>query len=277
MSAAGTTLIQLTDTHLLDDGALLRGSIDTWARTTEVLRAAARFAPDAVLVTGDIADRGAQVYSRAAALFEQTEHELGCPLVVVPGNHDPHCAVGAGFNLKRLASGPGPADTVQMVGGLRIIGLETHGFGEAAGYLSAGQLEWLRSVLEIQAPAGTVLAMHHPPIESLMESLAGRGLARPQELAAVLQGTDVRGILCGHYHLACSGTLGSIPVWVSPAVSYNHELFAPGTAGQRQDTSWFSVITLSPGQLTATPVQVAIPVPLLTVAEAVPARHHVLI
>ena len=277
MSVNGAPLVQLTDTHLLAGGALLRGRIDTWARTSAVLQAAARFSPDAVLVTGDVADRGAPVYARAAKLFEQAERELGCPVIVVPGNHDPAGAVGAAFNRKRLASGPNPADTVHLVGGLRVIGLETHGFREAGGRLSDLQLVWLRAVLATPAARGTVLAMHHPPIESLLPELAGRGLARPEELAAALAGGDVRGILCGHYHLPGTGSLGGIPVWTSPAVSYNHGLFAPEGTKQAMAPSWFSIIKVGAGQLSATPVQVPVPAAMPTREAPVPARQPALL
>ena len=275
MSVKGTTLVQLTDTHLLAGGALLRGRIDTWARTSAALKAAARFSPDAVLVTGDVSDRGAPVYARAAKLFEQAERELGCPVIVVPGNHDPEGAVGAAFNRRRLASGPNPADTVHLVAGLRIIGLETHGFREAGGRLSDRQLAWLRAVLATPAARGTVLTMHHPPIESLLPELAG--LARPEELAAALAGSDVRGILCGHYHLPGTGSLGGIPVWVSPAAAYNHGLFAPEGTKPDMDPCWFSVIKVGAGQLSATPVQVPVPAAVPTRELPVPARQPALL
>ncbi|MDO2934602.1 metallophosphoesterase [Paeniglutamicibacter sulfureus] len=277
MSATGATLVQLTDLHLMTGGALLHGWIDTWARTAEALEAAARFSPDAILVTGDIADRGAQVHARAARLFEHAERELQCPVIVVPGNHDPAGSVGARFNRQRIASGPNPADTVHMIGGLRIIGLDTHGFREAAGGLSQPQLRWLLAVLETPAPGGTVLALHHPPIDCLMPALAGRGLARPGELAAVLAGSDVRAILCGHYHLPTSGSLGSIPVWVGPAVSYNHKLFATDAPAHDQDTSWFSVIKVGAGQLSATPVRVPRPLAVTAPVVTMPARQPALL
>lgn len=277
MSPTGATLVQLTDTHLLAGGALLHGRIDTWARTAVAFEAAARFSPDAILVTGDIADRGAQVHARAARLFEHTERELQCPIIVVPGNHDPAGSVGAQFNRKRIASGPNPADTVHMISGLRIIGLDTHGFRENAGELSGPQLRWLLAVLAIPAPRGTVLALHHPPIDSLMPELEGRGLARPAELAAVLAGSDVRAILCGHYHLPTSGSLGTIPVWVGPAVSFNHHLVATEAPARDLDTSWFSVIKVGTGQLSATPVEVPRPLAVAAPVVEIPVRQPALL
>ncbi|MDN3482399.1 hypothetical protein QMA10_10750 [Arthrobacter sp. APC 3897] len=106
----------------------------------------------------------------------------------------------------------------------------------------------------ILPPDGTVLALHHPPVDSLLPQLAGRGLARPAELAGVLAGTDVRVVLCGHYHHALSGRLGGVPVWAGPAVSYGQDLFAPPETVQGLDSSWLSVIRLGEGSFSAVPV-----------------------
>lgn len=277
MSQRQATLVQLTDTHLLEGEKLLHGRIDTWSRTVAALSAAAHFAPDAVLVTGDIADRGQQIYNRAARLFERAEQELGCPVIVVPGNHDPAGAVAAGFNRTRQAGGPFPADTVHEVAGLRIIGLESHGFGQVQGTLTQEQLQWLLGVLATPAPGGSVLAMHHPPIDATLPGLAGRGLANPAQLAAVLGGSDVHAILCGHYHLPSTGNLGSIPVWVAPAVSYNHNIFAPSHLIQGLDTSWISVVKVGGSTLSASPVQVATAAAVFTREVAVPVRQPVLL
>lgn len=277
MSPSQTTLVQLTDTHLLEGEKVLHGRIDTWPRTVAALSAAAHFAPDAVIVTGDIADRGHQIHARAAKLFERAEEELGCPVIVVPGNHDPAGAVGAGFNRTRQSGGPFPADTVHQVAGLRIIGLESHGFGQAQGELTQEQLQWMLGVLAKPAPGGSVLAMHHPPIDATLPGLAGRGLANPAELAAVLEGSDVHAILCGHYHLPSTGNLGTIPVWVAPAVSYNHNLFAPSNLIQALDTSWISVVKIAGSTLSASPVQVATAPAVFTHEVAVPVRHNVLL
>lgn len=277
MSRNRVTLVHLSDTHLMDGDALLHGRIDSWARTVAALSAAAHFSPDAVIITGDIADRGQRVHDRAAKLFEHAEKELGCPIIVVPGNHDPAGAVGSGFNRNRLSSGLNPADTVHEVSGLRIIGLESHGFGEAEGRLDNNQIQWLRGILDTPAPRGTVLALHHPPVGSMIPGLAGRGLARPGELAAVLEGSDVNGILCGHYHLPSTSKLGNTPVWVGPAVSYNHNLFAPEGLIQGLDTSWISVIGLGAGTLSVAPVQVATPSAVFTREVSLASRQPALL
>lgn len=40
-------------------------------------------------------------------------------------------------------------------------------------------------------------------------------------------GSDVRAILCGHYHAQLAGQLRGIPVWVTPGVVTRIDLTAP--------------------------------------------------
>lgn len=257
MNAPGYTLIHLTDTHLHQPDEPLFGVLDTWARTAEALRAAARYRPDAVVVTGDIADSGGDIYSAAADLFARAGRELGCPVIVLPGNHDlpgTRAWTAEAFTGSRTDTGPGPGDNVHFVGGLRLITLDSDNPGQPAGRLTGEQLHWLDTVLAEPAPDGTVLALHHPPVDSLLPQLAGRGLAWPAELAGVLAGTDVRAVLCGHYHHAVSGRLGAVPVWAGPAVSYGQDLFAPPERVQGLDSSWLSVIRLDESGFSAVPV-----------------------
>lgn len=221
------TIIQLSDTHLRPEGQLLHGTIDSWQQTERALEAAACLDPDAIVVTGDIADRGSGIHERAAGLFNQAQRELDCPVIAVPGNHDPLGAIGESFNTRRLSTGPYPADTVHEVLGLRIIGLDSGGFQLAQGRLEQQQLDWFSSLLTASAPRGSLLLLHHPPVEAANAARAGRGLENPLELAAIAAGSDIRAILCGHYHQAATSQLLNTPVFMAPAVSCNMNPFAP--------------------------------------------------
>ena len=253
---SGLTLVQLTDTHLLPEPELLFGKLNTWQRTISAVSAAAHFSPDALLVTGDIADSKSSIYQQASRLFDSASQQLGCPIIVLPGNHDQPDTVPPLFNRDRTATGPTPGDTVHQLKGLRVIAMDSDNPGHPDGALSEEQLDWLCGQLAFQSDGGTILALHHPPIESVLPQLAGRGLANPDRLAAVIEGTDVRAVLCGHYHHAASGWLGTVPVWVSPAVAYNQNLFAPAPTIQAVDSTWLSVIELGPTGFSATPVPV---------------------
>ena len=109
------TLVQLTDTHLRPDPELLFGRIDTWALTLAALKEAHRFRPDAVVLTGDLADCCSDIYDDAARLLDHAAAKLGCPVITLPGNHDVPVRQAGLFNRGRAANGPGPAETVHFL------------------------------------------------------------------------------------------------------------------------------------------------------------------
>lgn len=220
-------IIHLSDTHLCPDGRLLHGFIDSWQRLDQVLEAAQAFGPDAIVMTGDIADRGANIHDLAARKLNMFQAESGIPVISIPGNHDPVESIGRKFNALRLSTGPRSANTVHEVMGLRIIGLDSGGFQVSQGEIDQEQLTWLESLLEVPAPKGTLILLHHPPVEASSKERAGRGLRDPMALAAITAGSDVRAILCGHYHQAATSQLLNTPVFMAPAVSYNMNPFAP--------------------------------------------------
>jgi len=74
--------------------------------------------------------------------------------------------------------------------------------------------------------------------------MAEMSLCDPERLRDAIAGSDVRIVLCGHTHHAALGTLGAIPVWVSPASAYRADTTStqvfrgvPGTAFSRIDLS----------------------------------------
>lgn len=263
MSAA-IRLVHLTDTHLVTEGRLLHGRIDTWQRTVAALAAAQHFTPDAVLITGDLAERTADIYEPAARLLAEAQTQLGCPVITVPGNHDPAGSIDERFNTLRTSSGPLPANTVHWVGQTRIITLDSGGYRQAAGRLDEPQLDWLARELDSPTPGGSILALHHPPVAAITPALARRGLENPRRLAETIRGSDVAGILCGHYHLPGAGQLAGAAVWMGPAVSYNHNLFAPEHTLQGLDSSWLSLIQLRQGVMDAVPIPVSVPAAVFT-------------
>ena len=71
------------------------------------------------------------------------------------------------------------------------------------------------------------MVLHHPPIAVRGTVQERVGLRDPDELAAALAGSDVRVVLCGHYHLQLVGRLGAVPVWVTPGVVTRVDMTAP--------------------------------------------------
>jgi hypothetical protein len=142
------------------------------------------------------------------------------------------------------------------VGDLRIIVLDSTVPGRAHGELRPEQLDRLRAELAEPAPAGTVLALHHPPLPSAAPLAASIPLLRRGDLAAAVAGTDVRLVLAGHTHVVSSGTLGGVPVWTGGPLATTLDPFAPGAALRGLATPSASRIDLFPDDLITTSVPI---------------------
>ncbi|MFI6037718.1 metallophosphoesterase [Streptomyces sp. NPDC051315] len=234
-------IIHLSDTHLRRSDAPHPHGVDA---TDSLRRMLAELRPvrdvDAVVVTGDLADDGAvEAYRAVRELVGDFARAVDAPVFYTTGNHDERSAFAEVLGSGHLAAdgtdraeavGDGCA-AVSTVGGRRFVTLDSLVPGKVYGRLGAAQLEWLREVLSVPAEHGTVLAFHHPPIHlGLSATQPVFGLRDPEELAAVIRGSDVRVLLTGHFHLQLCGFLASVPVWVTPGVVNRVDLTAaPGT------------------------------------------------
>ncbi len=218
----------LSDPHLLADG-LQYGVVDTAAHLERALTRLRRLPtpPQALVFTGDLADRGEPAaYRRLREVVEPAAADLGAEVVWVMGNHDDR---GAYSRALFGVDSEEPQDRVHDVAGLRIVALDTSVPGWHHGELSDDQLTWLADVLDDPAPHGTLLALHHPPIPVPMLRLAELIELHDQpRLAEVVAGSDVRGILGGHFHFTSYSTFAGVPVSVASASCYTSELAPDG-------------------------------------------------
>jgi 3',5'-cyclic AMP phosphodiesterase CpdA len=227
-------LLHLSDTHLRAQGSRLYERIDAEERLRRALAAisASGVKPHAFVFTGDVADFGEpEAYARVRALVEPVADSVGARVIWVMGNHDERAAFHAGLWDGTDDSGR-PLDRVDEIDGLRIVTVDTSVPGHHHGELSAGQLRWLSRVLETPAPLGTILAMHHPPVPSVLDLAASVELREQSQLASVIRGTDVRAILAGHLHYSTFATFAGVPVSVASATCYTQDLTVP-TGGTR--------------------------------------------
>jgi len=214
-------IAHLSDPHLLAGGALQYGAIDTEEHLERALTRLRQLdpLPQALVFTGDLADKGEpKAYARLRELVEPAAAAIGAQVIWVMGNHDERAAYSAGlFDAESEA----PQDRAYDVDGLRIIALDTSVPGWHHGELSDDQLAWLADQLATPAPYGTILALHHPPIPVPMVPIAAViELLDQDRLAAVLEGTDVRAIIGGHYHYTSFSTFAGVPVSVASATCY---------------------------------------------------------
>jgi Icc protein len=228
-------LLHLSDTHLLAADRRLYGSVDSETHLRELFAEleASEGRPEAIVFTGDLADKGEpDAYDKLRSIVEPAAARLGAQVIWVMGNHDER----ASFRSRLFGEVPttNPVDRVYDVNGLRIITLDSTVPGAHHGIVTPAQLDWLAEELSVTAPHGTILAMHHPPVPSVLDLATLVELRDQAALAEVLEGSDVRSILAGHLHYSSTGTFAGIPVSVASATCYTQDLNVPigGTRGR---------------------------------------------
>ncbi len=252
-----STLVQLTDLHLVADGDEPPGGVDTAAVLEEALRALeeAAIRPAALVLTGDLTEHGRPAeYRRLRAIVEPAAARLGAVPVYVAGNHDDRAALRE--HLLDEPPSAEPLDHAVRVGDLRILVLDSTVPGHPHGELLPEQLSWLRAELAEPAPAGTVIALHHPPLPSAAPLAAAIRLLHREDLADAVAGTDVRLVLAGHTHVVSAGTLGAVPVWTGGPLATTLDGLAPGSALRGLATPSVSRVDLFPGGLITTNVPI---------------------
>jgi len=276
-------IAHLSDPHLLAEGVKQFGAIDTEAGLTLALErlAAVDPAPQALVFTGDLADKAEPAaYARLREIVEPAAAAMGAQVIWVMGNHDERADYA--FGLFDEAS-DAPQDRVHDVDGLRIISLDSSVPGYHHGELTDAQLTWLSDVLATPAEHGTLLAVHHPPIPLPMLRAAELiELLDQDRLAAVLEGSDVRGIIAGHLHFSTYSIFAGIPVSVASASCYTTDpapvdRFVSGvSSGQAftmihayADRLVHTIVPLEPGaEVTAVGLDIMAAVEDLTAEEA---------
>jgi 3',5'-cyclic AMP phosphodiesterase CpdA len=184
------------------------------ARTAAVLAHLDRLTrqPDTVLITGDLADSGAE------GEYEQLRELLGDrDVLLCPGNHDRRDA----YRKVLLGEPPadGPINAVADRAGVRIVLLDSTIPSEDGGRLDDATLEFLDSALTDAAGRPALVAFHHPPAELHVPFIDGIRQAGEQRLAAVLERhPDVAAVLCGHAHTPAVTSFAGRPLLVAPGV-----------------------------------------------------------
>lgn len=233
------TFVHISDTHLPGERSPLYGSgADADANLAEMLDrlVTSGLRPDALLFTGDLTDRGdAAAYKRLRELVTPAADALGCEVVWAAGNHDDRRAMRSELGL--AGAGDEPIVEVRWFGGMRVIVVDSTVPGAHWGEVPSSQLDRLEGELSTAAPQGTLLLIHHPPLPTVLDLAVTVELRDQDALAAVLRGSDVRGILSGHVHHPSFGTFVGIPVAVASSSAYGQDLAQPVGATRGQDAA----------------------------------------
>jgi 3',5'-cyclic AMP phosphodiesterase CpdA len=165
----------------------------------------ARFAPDAIAISGDLTQHARQIEFEAAAAFIAM---LPAPVVAVPGNHDipARAVIERMFDPRRRWRRfiSQTTEPVVLLPGLALIGLDTvrrvqpH-LDWSAGGVSTGRLARLATRIGDAGGRRVVVVAHHP----LRHPPMVRDRARPIGAAAALAmmgRARVCAVLSGHLH-----------------------------------------------------------------------------
>lgn len=225
-------IVQITDLHL----GFVPDDPDepNAARLAAVVQAVAalRPAPDLVLVTGDLVDRGdIASYRRVRAALAP----LTMPVHLLLGNHDRRDTFATVFPDHPLTGGylHYAADHA----GLRILALDTLDEARHGGAFCTARADWLRAQLDEAPDRPTLVLLHHPPlpvgIPWMDTDPAEPWVAR---LASVLRGrTNIVAMLAGHVHRAVATHWHGIPLFTAPSCAPEVALDLQPIAADRPD------------------------------------------
>jgi len=204
---------QISDPHLVDEGTLAFGRVDTPAMLERAVRRilALPRRPDAVVATGDLTNDGTPAqYGLLADLLRP----LDVPVYLAAGNHDDRSALQAAFSGHRHLRGEdGFVQYVVDDFDMRLVVLDTVVPGAPHGELCERRLAWLDRQLAA-ADRPTLVAQHHPPFRSGLSHMDRMGLAHAAaEAAVVVRHPHVERLISGHVHRAMhtrfAGTVAS--------------------------------------------------------------------
>lgn len=217
-----TRFIHLTDLHIChpDAGAPAHkaDNPDTLRRAVEIINAMEN-APDFVVASGDLTDLGD---APSYALFRDITAPLKAPLIMALGNHDKRAAF---HQVLGNAGSDAPYFHDAAHGELHVITLDTSIPGHVAGRICDAQFTFLDNALRRFADLPKLLVMHHPPrVDPDGLPWGSIDLQSTQQLAGMLRGHAIAGILSGHIHINRVMHWHGIPIVVSGGLDTSIDL-----------------------------------------------------
>ncbi|MCC6007384.1 MAG: metallophosphoesterase [Rhodobacteraceae bacterium] len=203
-----TRFLHLTDIHLSagtnhEAKAALLGRIAGAIPTL-------RHAPDFVVMSGDLVDRGdRESYAALRPLIEA----FPVPVVLALGNHDRRASFHDVFGR---AGSESSHDHDIVLGGVHVVTLDTSVPGRVAGALDEAQVEWLADAMARHPDLPKLIVAHHPP-KTDENALPWTCLddGSTARLASLIEVHPVLGILSGHIHMNRMSLWRGVPLVVS--------------------------------------------------------------
>lgn len=206
-------LLQVTDPHLFGDEAQTIYGVTTALSFRRVLAdafAPGTARPDAILVTGDIADDHTPA---AYDNFRRALQPYCLPVFCLPGNHDEPALMTEIFGEAGFQFG-GSTE----FGAWGAIFLDTHVHGRPEGRVEPHELLRLATTLAAFGERPVLVCLHHPPLPVGSAWLDGVGLRNARDFLDVIERYPaVRVVLGGHVHQAFEQQYGGTLMLATPS------------------------------------------------------------
>ncbi|NSY19945.1 metallophosphoesterase [Neorhizobium sp. AL 9.2.2] len=211
-----TTFIHITDLHVgnpsVADSHLFSDTSATLSRVLALIGSMDQ-KPQFIIASGDLTNRGdVESYRQLRSLMAATD----VPVVYAIGNHDTRAGFYQGM-LDRTNDLDAPYDHDQVIGGIHIVTLDTTTPGEIGGSLTPAQFAWLAQALDRHGDLPKLIVAHHAPVLGdavPWDHWRTIEFSQSQQLAGVLKGRNILGILSGHIHHDRFSSWHGIPVIV---------------------------------------------------------------
>jgi len=214
-------LAQITDLHVVPKGELAYGRVDTARMFRDAVAHLNRLVPrpDAVLITGDLADKG---QPEAYAHMREILATLAVPWYVIPGNHDRADALRAAFADQPCL--PREGRFLQFVidaHPLRIVALDSVVPGRVRGLLCEERLDWLEHALAQAPERPTLVMLHHAPFVTGLPHFDEVGMEGVEAFERVIERhRQVERVICGHVHRAIQVRFGNTIASSCPSTAH---------------------------------------------------------
>ncbi|GAA0666507.1 metallophosphoesterase [Streptomyces thermocarboxydovorans] len=181
--------------------------------------------PDALLVTGDIADHGDESeYEEAAGLLGLRDQSAPFPVLTCPGNHDSRAPYRKA--LLGVPAAEGPVNSAHVTESGAVLMCDSSIPGRDDGELGELTRAWIEERLdELGGELPVLLAFHHPPVPVHHPLPDSYMLREPGRLAALMADRpEIAGLIAGHAHTPAATVFAGRPLVLGPGVTWTLRL-----------------------------------------------------
>ena len=232
-------IAQISDIHAAADN-------DNLQRLERALAWLATLAPDALVLTGDLADNRHCGHDLLAACL----NAVPWPLFILPGNADNRDRLRAAWP-ERFADKRPALHFTANIGGIRLIGLDSTLENSDAGSVAA-HLGWLDQALNASPALPSILFLHHHLFLCGIPGIDNSICHDRRQLETLLRNSmrPPLAIACGHVHRPMMSLFAGIPAYVCGSVCAANPLwFGADTVPPVNDPVYLLIHRFNDGEL----------------------------